>query len=1573
MVGRDGHSPVFDRGKYFMSFLWPPLLQFMFLGFPVEMLLLLIVFKVMRSVHSWWHHFLLADVIGSWMRAALAKKMKLAGIKPRRTPIPPPLIPLPSNLMVLSSIMILMSRVGLQPVVALSPPVTWVEAFGGVRSLHGSLPFTLPPPPKPPDPEPLAPFPSLFDPSPLDSAVVEEGNEIVSCGCCVPNLQCPDVSALDEVLECSFTCGLSASAASHLLLDPLADISQHVTCSWWFHLQCCLSQWPLSFGPLGLLAAEGPDVSAIVDTGASMCLTFDKADFISYQPLTGKVIKGLTKGVEVQGVGIVSWTVEVNGNPLNLKLRALHVPATDVRLLCPQQLRQEHPSHIEVIDVGKQSVSIVFPEGTLECPFNDSNLPVMRMTVPSESKECAKALNACVMAESNQNLTPSQKELLRWHSKLGHVDFRQVQRLMKTGALGHNPLIKAAQNLDLAKHPMVCGSCAYAKAKRKSHRPKTNKQISNVSPSPPVPEKLLSKDVLFPGKKVSMDHFIVSTPGRLFSSRGSESIDRMYKGGVIFKDHASGHVFIEPVVNFTAGEALRAKRTYEREMASMNVTVLHYHTDNGVFTAAEFQDELARSEQGLSLSGVGAHHQNAVAEREIGVVFNLARTMMLHAKLRWPQAVTAKLWPMVVKHTQHLVNHIPGHNNVCPMDLVLGSTVPRDHLRNLHVWGAPAYILHPKLQDGGKIPKWDPRSRQGLHLGWSPLHASTVPLILNLTTGNISPQFHVVFDDWFTTVSTEDKGIESIDDETWNQLFMDNKFMAHFDDNDPADLDSEWLTEIERIERHHKAVSRVKDAQIQHPKLPSDDPVGAKPEPQLNIPLDDKPPSASPLQRKLPSPSQRELPSSPPAAVSPLKEPAKQRESPELPKRRPKVEFVIDKVEHPVGKRARPAPGRFKGMCASMIALLGNNLMVSLAQATVNNPAAHVALLGFNAVTETFDDVDFYSYKALTTATFKSKSKKGQDPDLPTLFQAMSSPDADEWLEAMQFEIDTLTQMGTWTVVSRAEADKLGKKVVKLTWALRQKRDPAGNPTKKKARICVRGDILKLHEAIEAWSPVVQWSTVRLMLILSIVHKLETRQVDYVNAFAQADLDRDVFVEIPGGFSHNNEEDCVLKLNKSLYGMTDSPLMFFELLKKNLLDVGFKQFDHLDPCLFVHPKAICVTYVDDCLWFSKDGGALDKLIQQMKQKLNLKVESDDVSAFLGIQFTRHGDTIELKQVGLIDKIIEATGMQDCNTKPTPAADKTLGKDKDGKPFSENWGYATVVGMLLYLAGNSRPDIAFAVHQAARFTHAPMDSHATAVKRIVKYLKGTRDKGMIFRPTSDWKLDCLVDSDFCGLWGSEDPDDPIVSKSRTGFIITFAGCPLLWKSCLQQETSLSTMMAEYVALSASMRELLPLKRLVETIAKIVTGDPHIKVNTLSDVFEDNSGALAVATLPKITPQSKFFAVKLHFFKEHVKTPTNPNGTVNIQKIESEKNIADIFTKGLVEAKFVPLRDKLMGWDLLTSSSPKLSEIRANLHSRGSVEIVRADKQAGLLSCQFNSPKAQSQAHWESFQDQNKTTK
>jgi len=1463
----------------------------------------------------------MANLISDWHRSRLRITMKSHGIRFGRAPSPRRLYLLPCNYMVLSAILLTMHAVAMHGHSLALFSTLWLAPTSVERV---TVPHT-PSPRPPPDPDPPAPD------APSSPTVVAQEGEADGVKRRPEESEDPTEASSWESFKIITGCTMAAVQA----FDLWNDLGLHVQ-------ECLLSCHHPSFGPIGLLADDEPP-TAIVDTGASLTITHCKDDFVTYQPTSGgKVLKGLVAGAPVDGVGVVEWIVEVGNKTVSLKLRALHVPSAGKRLLCPQQLHQELYPGMPDSTIGRQCLTIELPEGPIECRYNDSNLPLLLLAAPKETTAELHVLHACLSLEKNQNLTVSQKELLKWHTKFGHCDLRRVQKIMKTGSLGQAPIIRAAANCDLNKNNLLCGSCAYGKAKRRHRRAKTAKDPDNVTKPEPPQEKLLSKEVLIPGQRVSMDHFICSTPGRLFSSRGREPSDRMYKGGVIFVDHASGYVHVEPVVNFTAGEALRAKRTFEQEMLSMGVTVLNYHADNGIFTASEYQDELAKMGQNLTLSGVGAHHQNAMAERMIGVTVSMARTMMLHAKLRWPKAVKTQLWPMALKHSQHLHNHLPNLNNVCPIDLVLRTSVPRNALRELHVWGSPCYVLDPKLQDGGHIPKFDARSRQGMNLGWSPKHAATVPLILNLTTGHVSPQYHVLFDDWFSTVDSSDQSSEdAIESQQWEELFDNGRFQVAFDDDDPIELDDEWLTKNEQLEKHQRASARVQANQRAAPKV--------------DIPKDEPKDQAPPIEeqeRPIP-PVVGTQPSTPTVATRPgamTTRPGVKWFDVEVVGERPKQREPFPKQREPFAKepfppskqtpdflpsrRARPQPGYFKGMVASMIAELGNNVALSAALQTVGSSAAHLALQGFDAVTETFDFVECHTYQALVAS--KTKGKKGMDPDYPNYNQAMAGPDAEEWLEAMRAEIEILRKMNTWTVVPRQTAIQANKPIIKTTWAFRQKRNPMGEATKKKSRWCVRGDIQKRMEDIESFSPVVQWSSVRLLLILSIVHGLQTRQVDYVNAFAQADLDKEVYIEPPQGFKDEFPDDVVLRLNKSLYGMTDAPLIFFELLKKNLKKVGFQQIEHLDPCLFVHKKAICLTYVDDCLWFGIDGNALDKLIQEMKDTgMDLTIESNDVSAFLGIQFTRKGETIELNQTGLIDKIIETVGMQDANPAAVPAEVKPLGKDKNGAHHSESWNYRSVVGMLLYVAGNSRPDIAFAVHQTARFSHDPRQSHSIAIKRIVRYLIGTREKGMIFRPTKDWKIDCFVDADFCGLWGSEDPDDPIVSKSRTGYIVTLAGCPLLWSSKLQTETSVSTMMAEYVALSAAMREMLPLKRLVKAVAKVVTGDDNVQMLTKSDVFEDNNGALTVATLPRITPQSKFFAVKLHFFKEHVKTEENPEGDVEIHKICTSKQLADIMTKGLVKDKFEPLRDALMGWDL---NEDGRSELFANLHSRGSVGNV-----------------------------------
>ena len=209
-----------------------------------------------------------------------------------------------------------------------------------------------------------------------------------------------------------------------------------------------------------------------------------------------------------------------------------------------------------------------------------------------------------------------------------------------------------------------------------------------------------------------------------------------------------------------------------------------------------------------------------------------------------------------------------------------------------------------------------------------------------------------------------------------------------------------------------------------------------------------------------------------------------------------------------------------------------------------------------------------------------------------------------------------------------------------------------------------------------------------------------------------------------------------------------------------------------------------------------------------------------------MQIERNSDgTIELTQTGLIERIICAMGLEDANTKRTPAVVGALPKDADGAECNETFSYASVVGMLMYLTGHARPDIGFAVHQCARYTHHPKRSHEEALKHIGRYLLGTKTRGLIIKPSKSLKVDMYVDASFTGLWGYEDKHDPACVKSQTGFVIFVGGCPIVWGSKLQTEIAGSTMESEYIALSESLKHLIVLKRLVVAFCSAIQIDPE----------------------------------------------------------------------------------------------------------------------------------------------------
>ena len=182
--------------------------------------------------------------------------------------------------------------------------------------------------------------------------------------------------------------------------------------------------------------------------------------------------------------------------------------------------------------------------------------------------------------------------------------------------------------------------------------------------------------------------------------------------------------------------------------------------------------------------------------------------------------------------------------------------------------------------------------------------------------------------------------------------------------------------------------------------------------------------------------------------------------------------------------------------------------------------------------------------------------------------------------------------------------------------------------------------------------------------------------------------------------------------------------------------------------------------------------------------------------------------------------------------------------------------------------------------------------------------------MIFKPKDSFEVDCYVDADFAGLWPHEDKLDPCCVKSRTGYVICLADCPIVWKSRLQETIAMSTCMSEYIALSTAMKELLPLKEVLDVVRFAVgMGGENKIIYFKTTVWEDNDACRMLANLEpgRSTSRTKFFAIKLHWFRSHLKPKQ-----IEVKRIDSCEQKADILTKGLGKQKFEEIRLLLCGW-------------------------------------------------------------
>lgn len=1292
--------------------------------------------------------------------------------------------------------------------------------------------------------------------------------------------------------------------------------------------------------PLRLCQAIGSSKSfpLIWDSGASISVTHDRSDFVTFEDISTTVDGVCSTANKVEGKGMVEWHVyDAKGKIRTLRLEAFYIPSSRTRLISTQGLLNTYPDESITIHDGELCLSgvesskdrnavraLVNPQNSLP-----TSIGLHRDALSIGVCELSKAIDTTTA--KNKNISEAEKELLRWHCRLGHVGICKVQNVMRTGALAHSEstrrLHKAASKIK--QHGPYCASCLFGK--------------QSLRPSPGLTSRNIVRDRsgvskagnLYPGNEVSVDHFICSSKGRLFTGRGKAPDHQLYSGGCIFVDHATGYVHVEFQKSLSSHATLESKARFEETCRDFGVIPQKFLSDNGgAFTSKAFSDHLATFNQTIRFAGVGAHHHNGIAERHIRTIMSIARTMMLHSAIHWSEVADTSLWPMAVAQAVYIWNHMPNEKSgLSPIDLFSKSRWPNVKFHDIHVWGCPVYVLNKTIADGKQIPRWEPRSQRGMYMGMSPKHASSVPLVLNLETGSITPQYHVVFDDWFATVNSDVKDFPDFNSDEWMKMFGESAYQyLPTEDEDEHLVDHEG--DISTNPTTNNASGAADDDFLlqngfnQPTSIPS--PIHAPP--PIPIPVPSNPlgapthapihvPTTSPShipRGNTPTDSNVSMPPTSPTNVSPA--PSQSNTSHPLPSAPPlplDANNDNDDSWQTVGRNNKPTP-------SSMPLTIPND--INLRRSTRHRAKPKRLNIDNNKGNKYYTAMQLAIHFAnMFTPTgelpsepiIMKASKSKSNPDILSFDEAMTDGDrVPQWMESMQKEISELEDKNVWDVIPVSEPREAGEQIVPSTWTLRYKRAPDGTIKKMKARFCMRGD-LQQDVTEPSYSPVVAFTTVRLFLIIALTLGWKTCSIDYSNAFVQAVLKKPVYLQMPRGFHNATQGKFCLKLKRSLYGSTYAPKLWYEHLFQFLVKVeGFVPSIH-DPCLLFKKDMMIINYVDDSGIAYKDEATLEAFLKRLGDNGFGYTREGSFTEYLGIQYVKDPMTgkITMSQQGLIKKIIAAAGMEDCNPIGTPTTKEALGKDLEGAPMKDSWNYRSIVGMLLYLSNNTRPDLVFAVSQVARFCYAPKQSHASAVKRIVRYLAGTQDKGTIFTQPDNLNLKCYVDADFCGLFNRDPPEDSSSAKSRTGYIILVGGCYLLAKSQLQTTVALSTSEAEYYALSQAMRTVLPLRELLLEIVNNIEIPKHLKTsssNIVSTMFEDNSSTLNLANKQHVTSRTRHYAVKFHFFWSHVKTESNPEGAISIEKIDTDKQQADYATKGMAKDGFVNCRFLNQGW-------------------------------------------------------------
>ena len=325
----------------------------------------------------------------------------------------------------------------------------------------------------------------------------------------------------------------------------------------------------------------------------------------------------------------------------------------------------------------------------------------------------------------------------------------------------------------------------------------------------------------------------------------------------------------------------------------------------------------------------------------------------------------------------------------------------------------------------------------------------------------------------------------------------------------------------------------------------------------------------------------------------------------------------------------------------------------------------------------------------------------------------------------------------------------------------------------------------------ETFSHVVKMETIRMIVALSALYGWAPQHLDVKTAFLYGELIEDLYMYLPEGYSNELQ---IVKLEKSIYGLKQAGRCWFNKLRQHLIKNKYEQCP-ADQCVFKMGEGkdmvIIAIYVDDCLITGSEK-RVSELIRVLASQFEMQ-HTGPLRWILSMEVKNTKEGFNMHQGLYIEKILEKFNMSDCSPVPTPYVEgHGTGKELPNKEYP----YREAIGSLIYLSNGTRPDIAYAVSQLSRSLENPTELEILRLKRVFKYLQGTKNYQLKYHKTGGGLVG-YGDSSY-----AEEQD----KKSRTGYVITLAGGPISWKSKRQPIVSLSSMEAEYIVLCNTIQEI-----------------------------------------------------------------------------------------------------------------------------------------------------------------------